>query len=505
MSGSFDNTAILWDLATAAPLQTFKGHNWWVWKARFSPDASRIVTASQDGKVIVWERAGSREQGAGTQVNQSPAPSPQPLYTKLIEFLGHDGPVYAAAFSPDGKLIATGGYDKLVMIWNPDEIEPVDLEKLIKGEPRPKPNYLRLMGHDGAVRSVAFSPNGELVASGSDDNAIRIWNVATGELSQVLRDHSNAVHSVAFSPSGKFVLSGGQEKKDKQIRLWNLAGYQEVRVLHATVFTGQDEDAVLSARFSPDGSEIVTANRDRTASLWDVASGERLRQFQEGHEFLVTRSVFFPDGRRLATGAGDNSVRIWDVARGTQLVELTPTGRLGTLAISPDGDWIVTGSPGNTAQIWDTHSGERVGDPLQGHYDEVSAAAFSLRGDALATGDLRGNILLWKKTSASAPWKLAYELRGHNRWITGLAVHAGRRATHFLQRRPHLRAMECRHRQGRSRARPEASGFCQRPRPLVRRRAGDHQLRRRHGPDFGAWPTPNCSPKSNRQASNSTP
>ncbi len=422
LSGSFDETAILWDLATEAPLQTLKGHSWWVWKARFSPDGDRIVTASQDGKAIVWQRAGSLEQGAGntsaslTPSSLLPAPS---LYSKLTEFAGHDGPVYAAAFSPDGKLIATGGYDKLVMVWNPDEVQPVDVGKLLDGQPKPKANYLRLMGHDGPVRSVAFSPNGQLVASGGDDNAIRLWNIATGEVSQVLRGHGNAVCSVAFSPSGEFVLSGGKEKKDNQVRLWDLAGYQESRVLHATVFAGHD-DAVLSARFSPDGRQIVTASRDRTASLWDVASGDCVRQFEEGHEFLATSAVFFPDGRRLATGAGDNSVRIWDVAEGTQLQVLSPTGHLGTLAVSPDGDWLVTGSAGNDAQVWDSHSGTQVGAPLAGHVAEVSAAAFTPQGDVLATGDDRGHIRLWRKSGPSNTWTLAHQLRGHSRSITGL-------------------------------------------------------------------------------------
>ena len=102
--------------------------------------------------------------------------------------------------------------------------------------------------------------------------------------------------------------------RTRRVRLWNLQGYQEVRVLHATVFAGH-EDAVLSARFSRDGKQIVTASRDRTASLWDAANGKPLTRFQEGHEFLVSGAVFFPDGKRLATGAGDNSVRIWDVDR----------------------------------------------------------------------------------------------------------------------------------------------------------------------------------------------
>jgi hypothetical protein len=417
VSGSFDNTAVLWDLATAQPRQTFKDHSWWVWRARFSPDGNRIVTVSQDGKAIVWQK---RKMDTPVRpADESTDTIAHPTYTELATFTGHDGAVYAAAFSPDSKLIATGGYDKLVMVWNPDEVVAVDFKEAVAGVAKPKPNGLQLMGHDGPVRSVNFSPNGALVASGGDDNSIHLWDTSTGEVAQVLRGHGNAVRSVAFSPDGQFVLSGGQEKEGDQVRLWNLAGYQEVRVLHATVFSGH-QDAVLSANFSSDGKQIVTASRDRTASLWDVETGEPLQTYQEGHDFLTTTAVFFPDGRRLATGAGDNSVRIWDVAFGTQLTVLQPTGRLGTLAVSPDGNWIVTGSPGSDAQVWDSRSGARVGAPLTGHTGEVSAAAFSPDGTTLATGDDGGLIRLWRNSGPDSGWTLAHELRGHSRTITAL-------------------------------------------------------------------------------------
>jgi WD40 repeat protein len=408
LSGSYDNTARLWDIATGKALQTFKGHSWWVWSARFSPDGKRIVTASQDGKAIVWERT----NGGASQPSAS---NPQPLFVELTQFTGHDGAVYAAAFSPNGKLVATGGYDKFVMIWNPDEVKPVDIKRRLDEQPDPKPNYLRLAGHDGPVRSVGFSPSGQFVITGGDDNAIRLWDAVTGDTANVLRGHGSSVRACEFSPDGQFVLSGGE---DDVIRVWNLAGYEESRVLHSTVFSGH-ADAVLSARFSPDGKDIVTASRDRTAALWDVSSGKRLKQFEEGHEFLATSAVFFSDRRRLATGAGDNSVRIWDIALGTQLAVLEPTGPLGTLAVSPDGDWLVTGNPGNDAIVWDAHSGQPLA-TLAGHTGEVSAVAFSPQGDLLATGDEHGNIRLWHKQGPPGQWTATGELNGHSRSITAM-------------------------------------------------------------------------------------
>ena len=190
-------------------------------------------------------------------------------------------------------------------------------------------------------------------------------------------------------------------------------------MLHSTVFSGH-ADAVLSARFSPDGKEIVTASRDRTAALWDVASGKRLRQFEEGHEFLATSAVFFADGRRLATGAGDNTVRIWDVALGTQTgraradrpARHARRRRPAAIGSSP-------AAPTNDAKIWDAHSGQSLAN-LSGHKAEISAAAFSPQGDLLATGDDHGEIRLWHKEGAPGQWALAHELRGHSRTITAM-------------------------------------------------------------------------------------
>jgi WD40 repeat protein len=204
--------------------------------------------------------------------------------------------------------------------------------------------------------------------------------------------------------------------------VWNVQGYHETRVLHATVFAGH-EDAVLSARYSRDGQHIVTASRDRTASLWDAATGKPLKRFEEGHEFLVSGAVFLPDKKHLATGAGDNSVRIWDLTAGTQRAVLSPTGRIGTLAASPDGDWMATGSTGTDIRLWNARTGEARGN-LSGHDSEVSALSFSPLGDRLISGDNRGHLRVWRKEAAPASgsigWVFERELVGHSGSITAL-------------------------------------------------------------------------------------
>jgi WD40 repeat protein/serine/threonine protein kinase len=428
VSGSYDNTARVWDLATGATLQELKGHSWWVWSAEFSPDGKRIVTAGQDGKAIVWEKntaVGSQllvngQTGVSTDSQRAVENA---VYKPVSTFLGHNGAVYSACFSPDGKKVATGGYDKLVMIWKPEEVQAVDIKARLEHRDNNDAavKAIRLAGHDGPVRSVTFSPKGQLVLSSSEDNTVRVWDAAGGKAVQALRGHGRAVRTSTFSPDGQFVLSGGD---DESVRVWNLRGYQETRVLHATVFSGH-EDAVLSARFSRDGQNIVTASRDRTASLWNAETGDPIRRFEEGHEFLVSSAAFLPDGRHLATGAGDNTVRLWDLTAGAQTAVLPATGRIGTLAVSPDGEWIATGSPTTEIKLWNAADGVSRGS-LSGHDSEISALAFSPRADRLVSGDSRGHVRVWRLdnsargAASSANWKVERELIGHSGAITGL-------------------------------------------------------------------------------------
>ena len=397
LSSSFDNTAILWDLKTGDELQSLKGHSWWVWSAEFSPDNQRIVTAGQDGKAIVWQR--SEEAGD---------------YQTLTEFLKHRGAINSAKFSPDGNLIATGGADGRILLWNPDEVQPVDIARRIDGLPDPPAPFQALTGHEKPVTSLAFSPDGLRLASGGEDNVVRLWDINAAKQIANLRGHTSYIRDCVFSPDGNHILSAS---RDEQIKLWNPATYGESLALGRNENAGH-EAAVLAARFSADGTQIVTASRDRSARLWNASDQSLVQEFSEGHQFLASSAVFYSDGQRLITSAGDGTTRIWNVASGTQIDELVGTGRTAAIDVSPDGRWLAAAGTEYEVQVWDLDSKRLVAE-LAGHDEIVSAVCFAPDGRSLASGDERGICRTWRLQQDR--WEPDTVLKSHSRAITKLA------------------------------------------------------------------------------------
>ena len=231
---------------------------------------------------------------------------------------GHTDYVWSVAFSPNGKMLASGSWDQTVRLWN------VNTGRLLH----------TLTGHTNEVLSVAFSPDGKTLASASWDGTIRLWNPNNGKLKRTLTGHAGGVASVVFSPDGQTLASSS---RDRTIRLWNPNNGKLKKTL--TGYT----DWINPVAFSPDGQHLA-CGRYNTIRLWNIQTGE-YKNISEGHTGHILSVVFSPDGTTLASSGEDNTVRLWDVQT---LLEQTPT-----LERDPDkitGPWLWMITPTRTGQ-----------------------------------------------------------------------------------------------------------------------------------------------------------
>ena len=290
---------------------------------------------------------------------------------------GHSGQIWTVAFSPDGNLLASAGRDGWICLWD------LTLKTSHKEE---SPARL-LTGHINQIWSVAFSPDGKLLASGSKDGTIRLWNVATGQIEQILLGHSTQPSQLAFSPDGEIVAAGNQ---DGCVNSWDVKSGQQRDPLrgHAGI--------VRSVAFSPDGRWFASGGADATVHLIDRASGRRVHIFQGSTMFAGL--AFSPDSQTLAAAcdAPGPSLRLWDVATKTEQTLAGHTGQVLGLAYHPAGNRIATGSWDGTDRLWETASGAdqgRVFDFRQ--IGPCSGVAFSPSGRHLAVGLANGTIAIF--------------------------------------------------------------------------------------------------------------
>ncbi|MFN6275813.1 MAG: protein kinase domain-containing protein [Microcystis sp.] len=303
--------------------------------------------------------------------------SPQLLISDLssLRFLdktltGHSNVVWSVAYSPDGRYLASGSWDKTIKIWE------VATGKQLR----------TLTGHSDWVNLVVYSPDGRYLASGSYDKTIKIWEVATGKQLRTLNGHSDWVKSVVYSPDGRYLASGDG---DNTIKIWEVATGKELRTL-----TGHS-DPVLSVVYSPDGRYLASGSSDETIKIWEVATGKELRTLT-GHSGTVDSLAYSPDGRYLASGSSDKTIKIWEVATGKELRTLTGhSDWVSSVVYSPDGRYLASASSDKTIKIWEVATGKELR-TLTGHSEAVYSVVYSPDGRYLASGSSDKTIKIWR-------------------------------------------------------------------------------------------------------------
>jgi eukaryotic-like serine/threonine-protein kinase len=450
-TGGEDGVTRLWDTKTGAMTAECRGHLRKVFDLAFRPDGLRLATASADGTVRQWDSVNGREV--------------EPSYDR------HTGEVRTATYSPDGQWIASGGTDRTIRVWRAANRQDLgvfqghvgDVSDLVftnagrglasvghslrHSFPEQGDGTVRvwdlerhgaasvLRGHTSYVYPVAYSPDGQWIASGSWDKTIRVWDAFTGESCAIL-PQPGFVRAMAFSPDSAWLVSGCH--MDESVHIWSMATARKERTLkgpgatpvaiavstsgrHIAIADAEERARIVelasgvnvqsfrmasrnaksSFAYSPDGRLLAGTGEDGTQiDIWDLQTRARTATLS-GHKSVVHSVAFDRTGRLLASASDDRSVRIWDMAARKCVAVLNGhTDNVFSAVFHPDGKRLASAGRDRSIWLWDLASGQQVA-RLEGHTNYVYSLAFSPDGTSLVSGSGDGTVRIWDTESPS--------------------------------------------------------------------------------------------------------
>ncbi|MEA5571335.1 hypothetical protein [Calothrix sp. UHCC 0171] len=355
-------------------INRLEGHTDVLWGVAFSPDGKVIASGSTDRMVKIWQPDG-----------------------KLLQTLsGHNFAVTHVTFSPDGQTLASASLDSTVKLWRRNSET---------GEFNPHP-YKTIDGHSDGILSVNFSPDGELIATASQDKTVKLWR-KDGSLFKILRGHKDTVNWVNFSPDGQLIAAASE---DKTIKIWRREGTP------VATLPGHKQ-GVTSIVFSPDGQYIASGGRDSLVQLWRYnysAPGKvnfRLEKTLQNHRATVWNLNFSPNSKYLASGGDDNTINLWNLDGSLLQTFKGHNDAVSSIAFSPDSKILASASWDKSVKLWSLELSQLP--ILSGHEDKVFSVAWSPDGKMLASASRDHTVKLWQRDNSATNARLAKTLEGH--------------------------------------------------------------------------------------------